>query len=114
MAARERLICASAELIDGGRGARFSITLHQREEPAFVVRYRGTVHAYLNRCGHLPIELDWSPGEFFDSEQRRLICSTHGALYDPASGRCVTGRCAGRGLIKVSVVEREGNVYVVE
>ena len=26
----------------------------------------GVVRAYLNRCAHVPVELDWVEGEFFD------------------------------------------------
>jgi nitrite reductase/ring-hydroxylating ferredoxin subunit len=43
-----------------------------------------------------------------------LICATHGALYDPASGACLGGRCEGRGLKAVPVVERDGNIYCEE
>ena len=58
-------------------------------EPAFVIRYDGTVYAYVNRCAHVSVELDWIEGEFFDLTGLYLICSTHGATYLPESGRCV-------------------------
>lgn len=109
-----RFICASAQLEDGGKGVRFTVAIHGREEPAFAVRYHGAVHAYLNRCGHVPIELDWTPGDFFADGGHYLICGTHGALYAPESGRCVGGRCNGRGLQALRVEEREGQVYLVE
>ena len=112
MAANERLICASGQVEDGGRGVRFEIEAEGETLPAFVVRFRGQVHGFLNRCGHIPVELDWQPGDFFDYSRLHLTCSTHGALYDPASGDCVAGRCNGRGLSPVSVVEREGNIYL--
>ena len=102
MAEHERLICAASELAELGRGMRFELT-----------RF-GQPRAFLNRCGHVPVELDWQEGEFFDHSRLYLICSTHGALYHPARGHCVGGRCAGRGLIPVPVVERDGHVYVLE
>jgi nitrite reductase/ring-hydroxylating ferredoxin subunit len=122
LAARERLICASDELADGGPGVRFELAdgegsgrdTDSGAAAAFVVRYRGRVHAYLNRCGHIPVELDWQHGRFFDEGGLYLICATHGALYDPATGRCVGGRCNGRGLTAVPVTEREGTVYLLE
>lgn len=114
MAQGERLICASADLADGGRGVRFEIERCGRPEPAFVIRHRGRVHAYLNRCGHIPAELDWVEGEFFDAGGLYLICATHGALYDPATGDCLGGRCEGRGLQALPVREVEGNVYLVQ
>jgi nitrite reductase/ring-hydroxylating ferredoxin subunit len=65
---------------------RFEVDYVGAQAPAFVVRFRGRVVAYLNRCGHMPMELDWREGVFFDSEGRDLLCSTHGAAYDAASG----------------------------
>jgi nitrite reductase/ring-hydroxylating ferredoxin subunit len=108
----KRLICASGDLAEGGRGVRFVLHVHGREEPAFVVRHRGVARAYLNRCGHVPVELDWNEGEFFALDGIYLICATHGALYDPASGQCAMGRCAGRGLKPVAVVEDSGWIYL--
>lgn len=113
----ERRICASADLADGGTGVRFEAgdaekVGHGGTAPAFAIRFQGRVHAYLNRCGHVPVELDWKPGEFFDDSGLYLICATHGALYAPDSGRCVGGRCAGRGLHALPVTERDGVVYL--
>ncbi len=114
MARRERLICASSDLVEKSRGVRFEFERQGTQRPAFVVRFDGSPHAFLNQCGHVPVELDWQEGEFFDVSRLYLICATHGALYHPGTGACVGGRCAGRGLIPVPVVERDGHVYVME
>jgi len=114
MAARQHLICASGDLEEGGAGVRFEVEHGGENVPAFAVRWHGRVRAYLNRCGHVPIELDWQPGEFFDYSRLYLICSTHGALYDPATGGCLGGRCEGRGLVPITVVERDGGIYCEE
>ncbi len=114
MAAAERLICASDALIDGGEGVRFEVSTAAGPAPAFVVRYAGKVRAYLNRCAHVPVELDWLPGKFFDLTGHYLICSVHGAHYLPESGRCAMGPCKGAALRPVTVVERDGVVYQVE
>lgn len=110
----ERLICASSALQEGGDGVRFSVVLHGVEEPAFVVRHAGIARAYLNRCGHVPIELDWQEGKFFDLTGQYLICAAHGALYAPATGQCLGGRCSGQGLSVLDVIERDGNIYLKE
>lgn len=114
----EQLICRSEELLDGGKGVRFVVGRQVGaggtaaiDVVAFVVRYQGVARAYLNRCGHVPVELDWQAGEFFDFSGQYLICATHGALYGPESGRCVSGRCAGKGLQPVSVSEHDGGIY---
>ncbi|HSU76188.1 MAG TPA: Rieske 2Fe-2S domain-containing protein [Burkholderiales bacterium] len=111
MARDARLICASAALADAGRGVRFEVEYFGEPASAFAVRYQGTVYAYLNRCAHVAMELDWQEGVFFDADGRDLLCSTHGATYDAATGRCVGGPCVGRRLLKLNVEERDGMVY---
>jgi nitrite reductase/ring-hydroxylating ferredoxin subunit len=111
MARDERLICTAGALVDAGVGVRFEIEYFGRPAPAFAVRYRGRVHAYLNRCAHVAMELDWQEGVFFDSWGRDLLCSTHGATYDTRSGRCVGGPCNRSPLVKLQVEERDGMVY---
>ena len=111
MAAAERLICASQMLSDSGDGVRFEVWRDGESVPAFAVRYDGKVHAYLNRCVHMRIELDWKPGRFFDSEGLLLVCSVHGAVYAPDTGTCLGGPCAGA-LVRLDVEEREGAVYM--
>ena len=111
MAEGESLICPSSALVDAGRGVRFEVEYFGEPAPAFVVRYRGTAHGYLNRCAHVAMELDWQEGVFFDLDGRDLLCSTHGATYDAQSGRCVGGPCVGKGLVKLRLEERGGQVY---
>jgi nitrite reductase/ring-hydroxylating ferredoxin subunit len=67
MAMEEILICESDAVVDGGKGVRFPVTRVRRPGTGFVVRYGGKPYAYLNRCAHVPIELDWAEGEFFES-----------------------------------------------
>lgn len=114
MAASERLICASADLVEGSTGCRFEVEQEGIRQSAFAIRHAGQVYAYLNRCGHIPMELDWNAGQFFDDSRLYLICSTHGALYAPDTGACLGGRCKGKGLEPVAVFECDGKVYVTE
>jgi nitrite reductase/ring-hydroxylating ferredoxin subunit len=111
MVERERIVCPSQALADSDRGVRFEVEYFGASTPAFVVRYAGAVHAYLNRCAHVAMELDWQEGVFFDLAGRDLLCSTHGATYDTRSGRCVGGPCNGASLVKLRVEERDGMVY---
>ena len=112
MVAAARLICASEALVDGGKGVRFATTRYGCDVQAFVIRFRGQVYGYYNECGHIPAELDWLPGEFFDDSGLYLICSIHGALYAPETGRCLGGRCQGKGLKPLQVREFDGNIYL--
>ena len=103
MADEPRVICASGALADGGAGVRFTVSTVEGEQPAFAVRYGGTVYAYINRCAHVPMEMDWVENRFFDEEGRWILCATHGALYEPASGECVAGPPCGRSLHRLSL-----------
>jgi nitrite reductase/ring-hydroxylating ferredoxin subunit len=58
------------------------------------------------------MELDWMPGKFFDFTETLLVCSTHGATYDPATGHCVGGPCRGARLRALAVEERDGAVLL--
>ena len=107
-----RLLCDGSDLVDGGDGIRFEIEREGETVPAFAVRHGGRVYAYLNRCAHIAMELDWNPGKFFDTEGEYLICSTHGALYAPDSGACRGGPCRGAGLTRLPMVEADGKVYL--
>ncbi len=113
MGTAKRLICYSAQVQNGGKGVRFEIERHGEMQPAFLIRYDGILYAYLNRCAHISVQLDWAEGEFFDLSGLYLICSTHGATYRPESGRCVRGPCDGRGLVRVPVEEDAGKVYLI-
>ena len=104
-------LCRSDELVE--RGDAFVFDLLQSRQPArgFALRFEGRVVAYLNRCLHVPTEMDWQHGKFLDSDKEFILCSTHGAAYEPLTGRCAGGPC-GRGTLTVlSVEERDGEVY---
>ncbi len=104
-------LCASAELAERGRALVFDVLQYGEPVRAFALRFEGHVVAYLNRCLHVPVEMDWQPGVFLDSEQRFILCSTHGAAYEPADGRCVGGPCGRGRLTALQVQERDGQVY---
>jgi len=101
----------SDALVDSGDGVRFDVRRGEESIPAFALRFDGRVHAYLNRCAHMPMELDWKPGRFFDGEGLLLVCSTHGAVYAPDNGACLGGPCTGP-LVRLEVDERDGQVFL--
>jgi len=115
VARRQRLIAASDQIVERGKGFRFTIDKAGGDWlPAFAIRYRGEVFAYVNRCAHVGVELDWAEGDFFDVSGLYLVCATHGAAYFPNSGKCAMGPCNGGGLQILSTIERSGNVYLIE
>lgn len=109
--ADEVFICDSDAVAEGGRGVRFPVLAFGDAATGFVVRYDGKPRAYLNRCAHVPIELDWAEGEFFESSGLYLMCSTHGAIYVPDSGLCAGGPCKGGRLRPIAVRELDDKIY---
>ena len=104
-------LCAGDQLAERGTAFVFDV-LHYREPArAFVLRFDGQVVAYLNRCLHVPTEMDWQHGEFLDGDREFIICSIHGAAYEPREGCCVGGPCGRGKLTALQVVERDGQVY---
>jgi nitrite reductase/ring-hydroxylating ferredoxin subunit len=103
-------LCRSEALRDGDRAVSFDVVVDGRPCRAFAIRYEGRVHAYLNRCTHVAMEMDWQPDQFFDDTGRWLLCATHGAYYDPATGACRGGPCRG-GLLKIDADDIDGVVY---
>jgi nitrite reductase/ring-hydroxylating ferredoxin subunit len=104
-------VCAADALEEGGKGVRFPVTAGSEDATGFVIRFSGTVYGYLNRCAHVPIELDWNEGDFFESSGLYLICATHGAMYAPESGRCEGGPCRGGKLRRIEIVEKDNQVF---
>lgn len=104
-------LCDSAALREGGDAVLFDVMEFGRTVQAFAVRFEGVAVAYLNRCAHVPAEMDWQPGKFWDADQRFIICSVHGALYEPSNGRCVGGPCVGARLHTIPLKEEGGRVY---
>ena len=104
-------LCDAAALPDKGRAFVFDV-LHAREPArAFALRFDGRVVAYLNRCQHVPAEMDWQVGEFLDGDKTFILCSIHGASYEPLTGRCAGGPCGRGRLTALDVVERDGRIY---
>ena len=102
-------LCPSGDLVDSSLAVPFDVVYQGQTCRAFAIRYQGQVHAYLNRCSHVPMEMDYQPDRFFDLTGHWLICSTHGAMYQPQTGVCKAGPCRA-GLVKIAIDEHDGLV----
>ena len=103
-------LCKAQELHDGGDAVPFDVVYLGETCRAFAIRYNGQPHAYLNRCTHVPMELDYQPNRIFDDSGEWLLCATHGAAYRPDTGDCGGGPCRG-GLVKIALSEQDGVVH---
>lgn len=103
-------LCNSADLEDSGLAVPFEVVYGGQTCYAFAIRFEGAVYAYLNRCAHVPMEMDYQPNRFFDDTGQWLICATHGAMYSPQTGACSAGPCRGS-LVNIVVTEFDGVVH---
>ncbi len=104
-------LCAADELVERGDAVVFDVVQWRDKATAFAMRFDGEVVAYVNRCVHVPTEMDWEYGKFLDSGRDFIMCSIHGASYNPSNGRCVGGPCGRGSLTKLRVEERDQQVY---
>jgi|SRR5215470_1312293 len=104
-------VLAEARRLGEGQGARFQIVVDGVAREAFVVRYRGACHAYLNTCRHQLLPLDFGDAHFFDDAYDALVCCHHGARYRPETGGCLEGPCDGGRLTRLALEERDGALW---
>ena len=107
--AREVVLGGVDELADG-ESRKFLLEVGGEEEECFVVRYGGELYAWVNRCLHVPMTMDWVDNRFFTQDKRYIQCATHGAWYEPDSGECVAGPPCGKRLIRVPLEVRAGQL----
>jgi nitrite reductase/ring-hydroxylating ferredoxin subunit len=103
--------CRAQDLAPG-HTVKFRLASGARTIEGFLVNHRGHFAAYVNRCPHVGTPLDLWPNEFFTDDGEALVCSTHGAVFEPGSGLCTGGPCAGDALEPLGV-RREGDTLIV-
>lgn len=79
-----------------------------------IVEKAGRRYAYINACPHQFIPLETFPDYFFSEDREHLICSGHGALFEPETGLCVKGPCDGDRLEALRIAEKDGALYLDE
>ncbi len=109
---RESIVLMNTDLEEKSTGLRFALPELGEFATGFAIRFEGKVYAYVNKCAHVPVELDWNHGDFFDITKQYLICATHGAHYQPESGHCVMGPCKGKRLQTLEVTEQRNVITI--
>jgi nitrite reductase/ring-hydroxylating ferredoxin subunit len=94
-----------------GTSKKFMLRRGSREFEALLVNYEGDLYAYVNRCPHTGITLDWVDNRFFSVDNRYLMCATHGAVFEPPTGECIWGPCVGLSLQSLPIEIEDGQVY---
>ena len=96
-----------------GETKKFLLRRGDEEIEGFVLNYSGELHAYVNRCRHVPMSLDWVENQFFTEDGRFVQCATHGAYYRPETGECIAGPPCGRSLFRIEL-RVEGDQIIAE
>jgi nitrite reductase/ring-hydroxylating ferredoxin subunit len=95
MAEQEVIVGPLADIDDPGC-REFTIGDGDWPFRGFVVRRGDEVRAYQNYCVHVGHPLNWRPDSFLTPDKDRIICASHGAMYDIDTGECAGGPCRGR------------------
>jgi nitrite reductase/ring-hydroxylating ferredoxin subunit len=111
--ARARYKVARTDSLAPGESLKFMLPIRGTDEECFLINFGGEFHAYVNRCRHVPMAMDWVDNQFFAEDGRYLMCQTHNAYYEPASGECIAGppTACGKYLYRVLTEIDDGVIY---
>ena len=103
------LLCRLDAVPDGG--AHVIDTARPEGAPAVVVVRRGAdAWAYLDRCPHFSVCLEYEPGNVLTYDAEVLMCAHHSALFRFEDGHCIDGPCQGAALTPVAIQVVDGEV----
>jgi len=110
-----RFKVASTRDLKPGDSMKFLLPIRGADEECFVINFNGEFHAYVNRCRHVPMPMDWVDNQFFAEEGRYLMCQTHNAYYEPSSGECIAGpsSACGKFLYRVPLEIKNDVIYAI-
>ena len=70
-------VIAKVDDLTPGSVKKFWLICQKYRLDAFLINDRGSFHAYVNRCRHMPTPLDFVRDEFISDDGRFLRCYTH-------------------------------------
>jgi nitrite reductase/ring-hydroxylating ferredoxin subunit len=109
-----RFLCHEHDIQEGT--ARGFDPFENGRDSLFVLRHHGKLLAWRNACPHRGYEgapMAWRKDAYLNKEGSHVICSGHGALFDPETGIGLPGPCKGLALEAITItVTQEGQVYL--
>jgi nitrite reductase/ring-hydroxylating ferredoxin subunit len=90
-------LCRLDEIADG---SGLEVTFGAGSEPfrVLLLRRGDTVWAYLNRCPHFSLPLNYEPQQFVTLDAEVIMCAHHAAFFRFDDGVCFDGPCMGASL----------------
>lgn len=61
----------------------------------FLVSVHGVVSAFVNRCPHQQVPLNWDDASFLEAGGELIQCGVHGALFLPETGNACSAPARG-------------------
>lgn len=104
---QEILLCRLGDLAE-----QQTMELLVQGRQLFAIRLENRIHAYWNTCPHMGIPLNWVPNRFLDFDKAFIQCSSHGALFEVATGKCIAGPCLGDSLGSVDLRRDNDHYYI--
>lgn len=98
--------------IKDGQSTGLTAVVGGERTALILIRMDNEVFAYTNVCPHIGAPLDFTPGQFLNSERTLIQCAMHGALFRIEDGSCVQGPCKGKGLTPVPVHVSGDHIYL--
>lgn len=78
----------------------------------FILHWGDKFYAYVNRCPHTGINLEYQENQFLSWDKAHIQCSVHGATFNIRDGRCVWGPCRGQFLKALPVQIIDDQIFI--
>jgi len=102
-------LCTTDQISDPGSKS-FDVQHGRKNVALFIVLKDGDFNGYINSCPHTGANLEWQEDQFLDMDNMFIQCSTHDALFEIDSGKCIAGPCIGDALQPVELVIEDGQI----
>ena len=111
-----RVLCRADGVGEAGRSvgiAGLDRTAPEKLLDLFLIRDGETLRCYVDMCPHLGSSLHFIPDTYLDPTRSYIVCTTHGARFAKADGRCFAGPCLNEKLVGVPIHVREDGVVLL-
>ena len=90
-----------------------TIAVEGESTTVLLVQAGEEIRAYTSRCPHMGVPLETFPDHVMDKNREFIICSTHGAHFEPETGKCVRGPCRGDFLDPHQIQVEQDEIYLI-
>ena len=88
-----------------------------RRKKVIVLRHEGRLIGWLDSCPHYAggTPMGWRANAYLNADKSKIVCASHGAIFNKVTGVCELGPCLGKSLTPVPLrIEADGQVYIDE